>query len=75
MSAYSHGYTYTGTFCYRCQQWMPYTLTHNCSGYQSPAADPPAVKWAWLSDVRIADALERIAAALEAQLAGLGKDG
>ena len=58
---------YTGTYkCWGCGQYVPVGSTHSCPGYQ-PATGGNSIKWVRMTDVRIADALERIAAALEAQ--------
>lgn len=55
--------TGSGYTCAVCGGWVPYNTVHNCPGYS--AQNPPSVKWDRMSDVRIADALERIAEALE----------
>lgn len=56
-------YSDSGYTCAICHTWVPYGYAHTCSG--QPASQPTEVKWDRMSDVRIADALERIAAALE----------
>lgn len=57
-----------GWTCGNCGAFVPNNTTHACPGWTyQPATE---VKWDRMSDVRIADALERIAAALEAQNTG-----
>jgi hypothetical protein len=52
-----------GYNCVRCGVFVPNGCSHSCGGF---FADPtPNVRWDRMSDVRIADALERIADALE----------
>jgi len=62
-SSWTHGGGYT---CGMCGAYVPTGTPH-----WHPASMPPtqSVKWDRMSDVRIADALERIAAALEKQAA------
>jgi hypothetical protein len=57
--------TDVGYTCAICGAWVPYGIAHHHS-YPTPQ---PSVKWDRMSDVRIADALERIATALEKQAA------
>lgn len=53
-----------GYTCVRCGGFVPQGCSHSCAGFQ-PMPETQ-VRWDRMSDERIADALERIAAALEA---------
>lgn len=66
-----------GYNCAVCGAWVPHGVVHSCGGV--PSSPPPApvignVRWDRMSDVRIADALERTAKALEAIAAALAQD-
>lgn len=52
-----------GYTCAICGVFVPSGTTHFCYGHRPYVQ--PEVKWDRMTDVRIADALERIAAALE----------
>lgn len=54
-----------GYTCVRCGSYVPNGCSHACAGGVPDFQDFQAVKWDRMSDVRIADALERIATALE----------
>lgn len=54
-----------GYTCARCGAFVPQGISHSCAGL--PPMPDYQVRWDRMTDVRIADALERIAAALEAQ--------
>ena len=69
-STYPSGGGYT---CAYCGAFVPSGASHTCPGFTYQPA--PEVRWDRMSDVRIADALERIAAALERLAQPSAEDG
>lgn len=54
-----------GYICSVCGNYAPYGIGHVCPGPRSHS-ETSSTRWDRMSDVRIADSLERIATALEA---------